>query len=148
MCRSQSIIASPFAKYYVPNVTAANKYTVSFKFLQFGPLQRIFFNQIDWVPLVGDAMLLEAQKGAEEGTFVQGGVTFYWPSSQFVVPISNAIVAQLVINSNSNDPHPFYLYVYPTLGSIPRLYTDWFVVTGMPFMLWELVLVYILSAKT
>jgi hypothetical protein len=46
MCRSQSIIASPFAKYYVPNVTAANTYTVSFKFLQFGPLQRIFFNQL------------------------------------------------------------------------------------------------------
>jgi hypothetical protein len=103
MCGSQSIIASPFAKYYVFNVTAANTYTVSFKFLQYGPLQRIFFNQIDWVPLVGDATLLEAQKGAE-GTFVQGGVTFYWPSSQFVVPISNATVAQMVINSNSNDP--------------------------------------------
>jgi hypothetical protein len=69
-------------------------------------------------------MLLEAQKGAEEGTFVQGGVTFYWPSCQFVVPITNAMVAQLVINSNSNGPHPFHLYVHPTLGSIPRLYTD------------------------
>ena len=111
MCRSQSIIASPFATYYVPNVTAANTYTVSFKFLQ-------------------------------------GRVTFYWPSSQFVVPISNATVAQLVINSNSNDPHPFHLYVHPTLGSIPRFYTDWFVGTGMPFVLWELVLVYILSART
>jgi hypothetical protein len=111
MCESQSIIASPFAKCYMSNVTAANTYTVSFKFLQ-------------------------------------GRVTFYWPSSQFVVPISNATVAQLVINSNSNDPHPFHLYVHPTLGSIPRFYTDWFVGTGMPFVLWELVLVYILSART
>jgi hypothetical protein len=34
MCESQSIIASPFAKCYMSNVTAANTYTVSFKFLQ------------------------------------------------------------------------------------------------------------------
>jgi len=109
MCGSQSIIDSPFAKYYVPNVTAANTYMASFTFLQSGPLQRISLNQIDWVPLVGDATLLEAQKGAEEGMLVQGLLTFYWPSCQFVVPINNAMVAQLVIKSKSNDPHPFHL---------------------------------------
>jgi hypothetical protein len=109
MCGSQSIIDSPFAKYQVPNVTAANTYMASFKFLQSGPLQRISLNQIDWVPLVGEATLLEAQKEAEEWMFVQGGLTFYWPSCHFVVPISNATVAQLVIKSKSNDPHHFHL---------------------------------------
>jgi hypothetical protein len=73
MCGSQSIIASPFAKYYVPNVTAVNTYMASFTFLQSGPLQRISLNQIDWVPLVGGATLLNAQKGWKKGCLSKVG---------------------------------------------------------------------------
>ncbi|KAJ9640257.1 uncharacterized protein PV06_10775 [Exophiala oligosperma] len=83
---------------------------VSFGFYQAGASQRIFVNATSWVPLLGDATLLQAQRGLRSGSLVEGGITYNYPPSQFVVTMENATWAQLVINSGSNDAHPFHLH--------------------------------------
>lgn len=83
---------------------------VSFGFYQVGPSQRIFVNASSWTTLMGDATLLEANRGLREGSLVEGGVTYNYPSSQFVMTMANATWGQLVINSGSDDPHPFHLH--------------------------------------
>lgn len=61
------------------------------------------------MPLIGDATLFEAQRGLQEGSLVFDDVPYNFPSSQFVVPIKDRAMAAIIINSNSNDPHPFHL---------------------------------------
>lgn len=83
---------------------------VDFGFYQMGSSQRIFVNASSWVPLLGDATLLEAHRGLREGSLVENGLTYNYPSSQFVMTMANATWSQLVINSGSDDPHPFHLH--------------------------------------
>jgi hypothetical protein len=95
-------ILTPLVPSSPGDVPASNMQYITYGFYEAQQVQRIMINQTAWLPYSNTTTLDVAKSQQWNGSYA-------FSPSNFVLTIPNNSYAQLIVNSLSNDPHPFHL---------------------------------------